>query len=129
MKKILIIPLLLFSIACNGSLRHKLVVTSATSHAILTATRDTVNLVTCSDTVTTNCIGHETRKVIADDFIKAFNLDEDAAKAIRNWDGTTPAPSQLASLLSDITKLVEDILALIPSGKQKTQLEVEIGVK
>lgn len=128
-KRLFILVSVIGLVACAGTLRHKLVVTSATSHAILVVTQDTVKALTCSDTVPQPCINPELRVKIANLLVKGFQLDEDLATAIRNWDGTTPQPAQIPQLVVDLTKVIQDVIALIPSSKQKAQLQLKLGVK
>jgi hypothetical protein len=130
MRKCLALVLLVGLVACAGALRHKLVVTSATSHVILVEAQETVKSLTCDVLPSfSRCIGPELRKKFAADFVKGFQLDEDIATAIRNWDGTTPQPAQIPQLVVDLTNVIQDILMLIPISPQKDKLEVKIGVK
>jgi len=130
MKRLLILVLVIGLVACAGTLRHKLVVTSATSHVILVEAQETVKSLTC-DVLPgfSQCIGPELRRKLAGDFVKAFQLDEDITTAIRNWDGTTPQPAQIPQLILDLTNVIRDILMLIPTSPQKDKLEVKIGVR
>lgn len=130
MKKLgVILGLVLLTLGCGG-LRHKLGITSATAHIVLVTIQDTVNQTTCDVAPEIpHCITPKQRKVIADKLSKAFQLDIDLTKAIRDWDGTGPTPANISSLLTNLTAITIDIINLIPKSKQKDIMNAKIGVK
>ncbi len=90
----------------------------------------TVDLTTCQAAPSLQkCITVEQRKTIADKLIHAYQLDKDAAKAIKDWDGQSPKPAMIAVAVADITVIVQEIMSMIPDSQPKVVLKTELGVK
>lgn len=134
MKKALSICLVIALVGCAalGGPRHIASVTSVTAHSIASTIQDTENLLVCDRPGAPQaplCVPLETHHRIAALLEQAFKLDGDLAKVIRATPLEGPTPAEVGELTAQITKLINDILALIPKSPAKDQLITNLGGK
>ena len=122
----------LTSCASLGGARHVGTVSVVTAESTLGAVQDTEMLLVCDKPGAPSaplCVPQPIHKQISAKLAVAFGLVSDLAKVIRAADPNAPMSSQVTSLLSSISKLIQDILALIPESQQKVNLRSKLEVK
>ena len=130
MNKYALILLLPITIGCGG-VRHVATVTVLSSHAVLAQTQDTADVVPicgADDAPSTPaCLPADVRNgAIARALVQAFTLDQAVLSAVRYWPGP-PATLDVTAYLTQITRLVTEIVAALPDGAAKTKLLALIG--
>jgi hypothetical protein len=118
--------------ASLGSARHVAAVSVTTMHGTLSVIQDTENALACGRPTapqSPQCVPIETHRAVSQLLSKAFALEIDVAKVVRGLPVGAPQPREVVNELQQISKLVSDVLALMPSSPGKTTLVQNLGGK
>lgn len=116
--------------ASAGGPRHVATVSVVTAHATLGAIQDTARLVICDTPgapTLPKCLTREQHRALSAKLVTAFDLDERAAREVRAWPEGQTLPPTVQNLLAQITAIVNEVLALLPSSPQVDRLKASLG--
>lgn len=128
--------LLLATIAlCSSSCapktaRHALTVSVVSVHAVLGGLQDGEMVLVCGQPTAPAppaCVADAAHRRISGYFATAFDYDGRVARLVRAMPAGAPPSPEVASLLQEITALVQRILDDIPASPQKQQLVATVG--
>ena len=135
MKKLLsavALTTLIIGCASLAGPRHGATVTVVGAHATLSAVQDTEMLLVCGKPgapAEPLCVDTEKHKEISAKLATAFALDGDLARLVRSVPLDQPTPSEVTELVTRISRIITDVLALIPQSPQKASLQKQLGEK
>lgn len=113
---------------CAPKTHHVATVSVVSAHAVLSAIQDTERAAVCgAPTAPTPCIPQATHQQIASKLVTAFDLDGRIATAVRDLPVDQPLPTTVTDWITQITQIVQQVLALIPDGPFKTALVAKLG--
>lgn len=122
----------LYGCASTGGPRHVATVSVVTSHGtlmLIDATEEKLVCDTAGAPQAPMCVPPATHKAISAKLAQAFDLDADVARTVKAMPVGTPTTPQVLELLSKISVLVSDVMALIPQSSARESLAVQIGGK
>jgi hypothetical protein len=116
--------------ASLGGPRHVGTVGLVSAHAVLSAVQDTEMRIVCGRPgapQTPLCVPISKHRQISAHLETAFALEIRAAALVRSLPPGTPQPVEVVTITVQINGLVQEILALLPEGRDKQALVQSIG--
>jgi hypothetical protein len=111
---------LALALSACASTRHKLTVTTLTSHSVLMAVRDTEVALVCGRAgAPANCIGPDLHRALSLQLAAAFDLDSRILRAVRTSNSTPPS---VGPMLTQVDGIIHTVVSGLPEGPQKQAL-------
>lgn len=127
---IVVLALTLSGCASLGGARHYSTVGLVSVHSVLSAVQDTEMRIVCGRPGAPQaplCVTVPTHRQISAHLEQAFALEVRAATVVRALPPGTPQPTEVVTLMVQVNGLLQEILSLLPSGKDKESLVQSIG--
>lgn len=118
--------------ASLGGARHVATVGIVSTHSVLSAVQDTEMRIVCGRAGAPQaplCVPVPTHRQISGHLETAFALEGRAVQVIRALPPGTPQPAEVVTIMIQVNSLIQEILALLPNGKDKDTLVQSIGGK
>lgn len=113
-----LVLLAMLTVGCGAKAYHVAVVSVVSAHTTASAVQDTADAFVCKTPTQTNCLSVEQRRAIAGKLSPAFGLTGKLAATIKAWPINAPLPVAVLAMLPEITQLLNDAIALLPSSAQ-----------
>lgn len=131
MKRLLVVVALSLSACASlGGARHVGTVGLVSAHSVLSAVQDTEMRIVCGRPGAPQsplCVTVPTHRQISAHLETAFALEIQAATVVRSIPPGSPQPVQVVTMMAQVNGLIQEILLLLPSGKDKRALVQSIG--
>jgi hypothetical protein len=117
---------------CAVKARHIATVSVVSAHSVLSVIQDSEILLVCGRSgapAAPLCVPIDKHRQISILLEKAFSLEKDIAGLTRAVQPDQPLPPQIPGLLSQLSTLIGDVLALIPESSGKAALSARITVR
>jgi hypothetical protein len=116
--------------ASLGGPRHASTVGLVSLHSVLSAIQDTEMRIVCGRAGAPSsplCVPVPTHRQISAHLEQAFILEIRAAQIVRALPPGTPQPTEVVTILVQVNALVQQVMALLPDGRDKAALVQSIG--
>ena len=116
--------------ASMGGPRHVGTVGLVSAHSVLSAVQDTEMRLVCGRAGAPQaplCVPISKHQVISAHLAEAYALEIRAASVMRALPVGSPQPAEVVSLAFQVNALVQQVLAMLPDGKDKSALVQSIG--
>lgn len=127
-----VVALLLSGCASLGGPRRVSTVGLVSAHSVLSAIQDTEMRLVCDREGAPQaplCVPLPKHRQISSHLEQAFALEVRAASIVRALPPGQPQPSEVVTIVVQLNGLIQDVLALLPDGGEKTSLVQAIGGK